>query len=93
MEHEIKQHNNNHNWVPVKRSTIPSTSRVLPSVWSMRRKRDLTTGAVLKYNARLNVEGSRQLKGIDFEETFAPVASWSSIRLILLQASIGVRTN
>jgi Reverse transcriptase (RNA-dependent DNA polymerase) len=54
----------------------------------MRRNRDLTTGAVLKYKARLNIDGSRQLKEIDFEETFAPVASWSSIRLILLLASI-----
>jgi Reverse transcriptase (RNA-dependent DNA polymerase) len=88
MEHEIKQHNNNHNWVPVKRSMVPSTSRVLPSVWSMRRKRDLTTGEVWKYKARLNVDGSRKQKGIYFEETFAPVASWSSIRLILLLASI-----
>jgi Reverse transcriptase (RNA-dependent DNA polymerase) len=88
MEHEIQQHNDNRNWVPIKRSKVPSTSRVLPSVWSMRRKRDLTTGVVLKYKARLNVDGSRQLKGIDYEETFAPVASWSSIRLILLLASI-----
>jgi Reverse transcriptase (RNA-dependent DNA polymerase) len=88
MEHEIKQHNDSHNWVPVKRSTVPSTSRVLPSVWSVRPKRDLTTGAVMKYKDRLNVDGSRQLKGIDFEETFAPVASWSSVRLILLLASI-----
>jgi hypothetical protein len=38
MENEIKQHNDNQNWVPVKRSTVPSTSRILPSVWSMRRK-------------------------------------------------------
>jgi Reverse transcriptase (RNA-dependent DNA polymerase) len=88
MEHEIIQHNDNNNWVPVKRSTVPSTSRILPSVWSMRRKRDLTTGAVLKYKARLNVDGSRQLKGIDFDETFAPVVSWSCIRLELLLASI-----
>jgi Reverse transcriptase (RNA-dependent DNA polymerase) len=88
MEHEIKQHNDNQNWVPVKRSTVPSTSRILPSVWSMRRKRNLTTGEVLKYKERLNVDGSRQLKGVDFEETFAPVVSWSSIRLILPLASI-----
>jgi hypothetical protein len=52
MEHEIKQHNDNRNWVPVKRTSVPSTSRALPSVWSMRRKRDLTTGAVMKYKAR-----------------------------------------
>jgi Reverse transcriptase (RNA-dependent DNA polymerase) len=88
MEHEIKQHNDNHNWTLVKRSSVPTTSRVLPSVWSMRRKRDLTTGAVMKYKARLNVDGSRQNKGIDLTETFAPVAAWSSIRLILLLAAI-----
>jgi hypothetical protein len=55
MEHEIKQHNANQNWVPVKRSAVPSTSRILLSVWSMRRKRDLTTGTSTMVHSPLHV--------------------------------------
>jgi Reverse transcriptase (RNA-dependent DNA polymerase) len=34
------------------------------------------------------VVGSKQQPGIDYEQTFAPVASWASIRLIVLLAVI-----
>ena len=88
MEEEIRQHNDNKNWIAIPRSEIPKGHRVLPSVWSMRRKRDLTTGIVLKYKYHLNVDGSKQQKGMDYVETFAPVATWCSIRLILLMACV-----
>jgi Reverse transcriptase (RNA-dependent DNA polymerase) len=50
----------------------------------MRRKRDLITGKVVKWKARLNVDGSKQKIGIDYNDTYAPVASWISVRLILI---------
>jgi hypothetical protein len=63
----------------IRRSEIPNNIKVLPSVWAMRRKRDLTTGENIKWKARLNVDGSKQQYGIYYGETHAPVASWSSI--------------
>jgi Reverse transcriptase (RNA-dependent DNA polymerase) len=36
--------------------------------------------------ACLNLQGGRQVKGIDYWETYAPVALWSTIRLILYLA-------
>jgi hypothetical protein len=36
--------------------------------------------------ARLNVDGSKQVKGINFWETYTPVAQWISIRVILSMA-------
>ena len=39
--------------------------------------------SVEKYNARFVAQGFSQIKGIDYEETFAPVAWYSSIRIIL----------
>ena len=54
----------------------------------MRRKRDIKTRAVKKYKARLNIDGSRMRHGIDYEETYAPVAKWSTIRLILTLAAV-----
>jgi hypothetical protein len=47
---------------------------VLDAVWSMKRKRRLTTNEVYKHKARLNV----------YWETYAPVVTWASIRLLLI---------
>lgn len=54
----------------------------------MRRKRDIKTRAIKKYKARLNVDGSRMKHGVDYDDTYAPVAKWSTIRLILSLAAI-----
>jgi Reverse transcriptase (RNA-dependent DNA polymerase) len=54
----------------------------------MSRKRDLSTGERTKWKARLNVDGSKQQAGIDYDQTYAPVASWVSVRLILLMAML-----
>eukprot|EP00253_Pinus_taeda_P028319 PITA_28319 len=46
--------------------------------------------AVEKYKARFFARGFSQIEGIDYEETFAPVARYSSIRTILaLSAQMG----
>ena len=37
-----------------------------------------------KYKARLNLDGSRMKKGIDYQLTYAHVVKWSSIRLTML---------
>ena len=42
-----------------------------------------TDGSVEKYKGRFVSEGFSQIEGIDYEETFAPVARYSSIRSIL----------
>ena len=47
-------------------------------------------GSVKKYKARFVSQGFSQIEGIDNEETFAPVARYSSIRTILaLSAQMG----
>ena len=66
MVKEIDQHNKRKNWILVKRIDIPSHFNILPSVWAMRRKRDLSTGEITKWKARLNVDGSKQQYGIDY---------------------------
>ena len=44
-------------------------------------------GFVNKYNGRLVVKGYAQLFGVDFSETFAPMARLDSIRLLLALAA------
>ncbi|GJR92493.1 retrovirus-related pol polyprotein from transposon TNT 1-94, partial [Tanacetum coccineum] len=44
-------------------------------------------GGVLKYKARLVAQGFRQEEGIDFEESFAPVARIEAIRIFIANAA------
>ena len=55
---------------------------VLPSTWAFRCKR-YPDGSVKKLKARFCVRGDRQVEGIDYFETFAPVVSWITVRLLL----------
>ena len=45
------------------------------------------SGNVLLNKSRLVIQGFSQIEGVDFEETFAPVARLESIRIILAFAS------
>ena len=44
-------------------------------------------GVVVRNKARLVAKGFSQVEGLDFEETFAPVARLEAIRIILAYAS------
>ena len=71
------------NFEIVHRSQIPSGAKVFPAVWQMRRKRDIATQQIKKWKARLNFDGSSMKKGVHYEHSYAPVASWGSIWLAL----------
>ena len=75
------------NFEIVHRSKIPSGTKVFPAVWQMRRKRDICTQQIKKWKAQLNFGGSSMKKGVHYEQSYALVASWSSIRLALAIAS------
>jgi Reverse transcriptase (RNA-dependent DNA polymerase) len=86
MEEEVKAQSLNGNWEVVAKDSLPPGTRVLPAVWAMKRKRRILDGTVYKWKARLNIDGGKQIKGLDYWETYAPVASWSTIRLVLMMA-------
>ena len=44
-------------------------------------------GSIEKYKARFVARGFSQKEGIDYEETFAPIARYTSIRTIMALAS------
>jgi len=56
---------------------------VLPSTWAFKCKR-YPDGTVRKLKSRFCVRGDRQVEGVDFFDTFAPVVSWTTVRLMLI---------
>jgi hypothetical protein len=56
-------------------------TRFLDLTWTYRRKRR-PDGSLKKYKAHLCVNGSRQIQGIDYTESFAPVVQWSTISMV-----------
>ncbi|SGY19608.1 BQ5605_C014g07700 [Microbotryum silenes-dioicae] len=59
-------------------SDLPSGARALGSKWVFTRKEN-AQGEVTRYKARLVAQGFAQRPGIDYNETFAPVARPSTI--------------
>jgi hypothetical protein len=58
---------------------------VLPSTWAFKIKR-YQDGSLKKFKARFCARGDRQLEGVDYFETWAPVVQWATIRIVLIQA-------
>ncbi|KAG7374494.1 reverse transcriptase RNA-dependent DNA polymerase [Nitzschia inconspicua] len=63
------------------------TMNVLPSIWAFKLKR-FPDGRVRKYKARFCAGGHRQIEGVDFFETFAPVVNWTTVRLLLILSQV-----
>jgi hypothetical protein len=60
---------------------------VLPSTWAFKCKR-FPDGRVRKLKARFCVRGDRQIEGVDYFDTFAPVVNWTTVRLMLILSVI-----
>lgn len=84
MQKEVEGQMANGNFALIHINDVPKEASILPAVWAMRRKRRIETGEIYKWKARLNIDGSKQIKGINYWDTYAPVASWSIIRLLLV---------
>lgn len=65
---------------------LPKGKKAIGSRWIFRHKLN-SIGAVVRYKARLVARGFSQQKGIDYNDTFAPVAHLSTIRALLTLAA------
>jgi hypothetical protein len=61
---------------------LPSGRKLVRCRWVYRTK-SAADGHINRYKARLVAKGFQQVNGIDYDETFAPVAKMDSIRLAL----------
>jgi hypothetical protein len=65
----------------------PEGKSVVTSKWLFKIKH-AADGSIEKYKARFVARGFSQKEGIDYDETFAPVARYTSIRTIISLASV-----
>ena len=82
MQEELNQFERNNVWTLVSR---PKDYSIIGTKWVFRNKLD-EHGNVIRNKARLVAKGYNQEEGIDFDETFAPVARLEAIRLLLAYA-------
>ena len=64
----------------------PADTNIVGCRWVFRIKRD-ASGKVQKYKARLVAQGFTQIYGLDFLDTFVPVARLSAIRAVIALAA------
>ena len=79
MQEEIDALAENKTWDLVK---LPKGKNVVGCKWVYKTKHD-SNGNVSRHKARLVAKGYAQMQGIDYDETFAPVAKMATLRTIL----------
>lgn len=84
MVDEYKSIMKNDVWEIVPR---PEGKSVVSSKWIFKIKHS-ADGSIEKFRARFVAQGFSQKEGIDYDETFAPVARYTSIRVIISLASV-----
>lgn len=83
IDEEMDALRRNNTWDIV---TRPKDRAVVGSRWVFKVKHR-ADGSVDRYKARLVAKGFSQIPGTDFEETYAPVARFDSLRLLLALAA------
>jgi len=78
MQEELNNFLQNQVWILEER---PKDARVIETKWVFRNKKD-DQGKVERNKARLVAKGFSQVEGLDFGETFAPVARLEAIRIL-----------
>jgi hypothetical protein len=82
MNDELDQIEKNSTWELVHR---PEGKNVIGSKWIFKNKLN-EQGQVVRNKARLVCKGYAQIEGLDFDETFAPIARLEAIRMFLAYA-------
>ncbi|GJR33631.1 zf-CCHC domain-containing protein [Tanacetum coccineum] len=82
MQEELNQFKINDVWCLV---PPPKNQTIIGTKWVFKNKLD-ENGVVSRNKARLVAQGYNQQEGIDFDETYAPVARLESIRILLAYA-------
>jgi transposase InsO family protein len=83
MNSEMESMKENQVWTLV---DLPDSRKAVECKWIFKKKTD-ADGNVTVHKARLVAKGFRQIQGVDYDETFSPVAMLKSVRVLLAIAA------
>ena len=83
MKSEIWSMYENKVWTLV---DLPDDRQAIENKWIIKRKTDADSSVTI-YKARIVAKGFRQVQGVDYDETFSPVAMLKSVRIMLAIAA------
>lgn len=83
MQEEFDSLTKNETWTLTE---LPANRRPIDCRWVFKTKRD-SNGKIVRHKARLVIKGCAQRRGIDYDETYAPVVRYTSIRFLLALAT------
>ena len=63
----------------IPRIIVTELETLLPTVWSMKQKRQVQTKNMYKYNARLNLDGSKMYPGVHCNHNYAQLRLVSTL--------------
>ena len=84
MKSEIGSMYENKVWTLV---DLPNYRQAIENKWIFKKKTD-ADGNVIVYKYRLVTKGFRQVQGVDYDETFSPVAMLNSVQIMLAIAAL-----
>jgi hypothetical protein len=83
MDEEMAALDANATWELV---ALPKNKKAIGCKWVYKIKHN-ADGSVSRYKARLVAKGYAQMYGIDYEETYSPVAKMTTVRAIIAMAT------
>ena len=86
MKEELTSVKDAGTYVLIAKCSVPNGTKIIGHTWVYRIKNN-EDGTIARFKARICIDGSKQVLGIDYDKTFAPVAHATTIRLVIALAA------